>query len=265
MLRPTLIAVALSAAGGAAWLALAVSPEPQVAAVTVIPEKVAMADILVAAAVVPEGGKVGPEHLKWQAWPEDAVQPGFISRSARPEAITEVEGSVTRNGLVAGEPVLGDKLAPAGSGFLSYLLEPGSRAIAVRVSAENTAGGFVLPNDRVDVLHTTPCEVGNGCTAGTKTRTILRNVKVLAIDQQGGEGSPEAVVVGKTATLELSPAQSELVVGAESSGMLSLALRPAADNGQPQEAVSAPTEEERPELTVRVRRGAAATEVIVVR
>ncbi len=109
-----------------------------------------------------------------------------------------------RSPFVAGEPIREVKLARPGSGFLSAILPSGMRAVAVRVSASNTAGGFILPGDRVDVV-ADRCPAIERATRRREnvSRTILANIKVLAIDQTVGDKQGEAVVVGKTATLEL--------------------------------------------------------------
>ncbi len=115
-------------------------------------------------------------------------------------------------------------MARPGSGFLSAILPSGMRAIAVRISASNTAGGFILPGDRVDVVQTVAQQASSDAPAENVSRTILSNIKVLAIDQTVGEKEGEAAAIGKTATLELDPAQVELITAAEASGTLSLAL-----------------------------------------
>jgi pilus assembly protein CpaB len=123
------------------------------------------------------------------------------------------------------------------------------RAIAVRISAQNTAGGFILPSDRVDVIQTVAQQTNPDEPAENVSRTILTNIKVLAIDQTVGEEEGEANVVGKTATLELDPAQVEMITAAEASGTLSLALRSIADTD---ELVSS---REKQSGTVRIFRG----------
>jgi pilus assembly protein CpaB len=124
----------------------------------------------------------------------------------------------------------------------------------VRISAENTAGGFILPGDRVDVILTVAQEGGDAASSNV-SRTILTSVKVMAIDQTVGEEEGQPVVLGKTATLELLPAQAELVTSAQASGALSLALRSMADTDQ---AVTA--QEDRPSNTIRfLRNGRSLT------
>lgn len=170
--------------------------------------------------------------------------------------------STTWRGLscaaACGEPILKEKLVPLNSGFLSAMLPHGKRAVAIRISAENTAGGFILPNDRVDVIHTVD-QQSEGHNEQV-SRTILTNVPVLAIDQSIDEGSKDdkaktkAAAIGKTATVELDPGQAEVVAAAEAKGRLSLALRSAADNDE------VPTVSRQPNLAVRfIRAGRAET------
>jgi pilus assembly protein CpaB len=128
---------------------------------------------------------------------------------------------------VSGEPIREDKLS-RGSNLLASLLTPGKRAVAIRISVESTAGGFILPNDRVDVIQTVVRPGPN--QTDNLSRTFLSNIRVLAVDQKVEETKGQAVAVGKTATLELSPAQAEAIAAAQSNGTLSLSLRSVADN-----------------------------------
>ena len=242
MLRLALLIVALSAGGGAAWVALAMQSDPAIATIT-HPAPVVMPEILVASSDLAQGQALSKENIRWQSWPESAVSPAYIIRSARRDAVETLSGSIVRSRIIAGEPLREEKLAPLNAGFLSAFLPAGKRAMAIRISAESTAGGFILPNDRVDVLHTA---ADQGQSDGPKqhvSRTILKNISVLAIDQSVDErakdeksknekNTPKAVVVGKTATLELNLQQAEVLAAAEATGTLSLVLRSAADNGE---------------------------------
>lgn len=222
MFRVLVLVGALAAGLVAAWLSFGLQPGTAPAATVTAPQMKTQ-EVLVAAVDLVQGVALTDQQVRWQAWPEDAVNPGFISRSGRPEAIEELTGFVVRQAMVVGEPIRDGKLANRDSGFLAALLKPGMRAVAVRVSAESAAGGFVLPNDHVDVLHT------GG--EGGRSRTILSNIRVLAIDQKAvdSEAGPDTAI-GKTATLELKPAQAEAIAGAQATGALSLALRATADN-----------------------------------
>lgn len=230
MFRILLFSLAICAGGIAGWLALA-SP-PRAALVAGAPEPSPMVDVLVASGNIEQGQVIAPENMKWQAWPAGVVQPNFVTRTAQPEAINELTGAIVRSPIFSGELILSEKIAPAGSGFLSALLGSGKRAVGVRVSAESSAGGFIRPNDRVDVLNTIPCQGQDGCQSGSEVKTILRNVRVLAVDQIGTRDETETVGVGKTATLELEPWQAETIISAQASGMLTLVLRPAVETGE---------------------------------
>lgn len=244
MLRIALFIIALTSGGVSAWL---VSAMPASSPAEPVVQPVSTEDVLVATIDLDQGMQVAAEHLRWQPWPAEALNASFILRSKQPGAADELAGSILRGRVVAGEPIVPGKLSPAGSSFLSAVLSPGKRAVAIGISAEKTAGGFVLPNDRVDVMLTVACQPEDGCAGTMTVRTILRNVRVLAIDQSGSDKNSEGVLVGKTATLELDPVEAETLVGAEASGTLSLVLRSAADHLDQQSQV----EESR---TVRVWR-----------
>lgn len=220
MLRVLVLVGALIAGGVAAWLSFGLQPGPAPAAVAGAPP-IKTQEVLVAAVDLVQGAALTDQELRWQTWPEEAVNPGFISRSGRPDAVETLTGAVVRQTMVAGEPIQEGKLAQ-GAGYLAALLRPGMRAVAVRVSAESSAGGFILPNDHVDVLHT-------GGNDGGRSLTILTNIRVLAIDQNAVDSGVDSAV-GKTATLELEPAQAEVISGAQATGALSLALRATVDN-----------------------------------
>jgi len=247
MLRPLILLIALGAGGGAAWIAAQeTAPEP----VVVAPAPVAteMTAVLVAARDVARGSEVTSGALRWQKWPADVVPAAFIERTARPNALTELTGQFANRAISAGEPIADQALSRASNGFLSAMLSPGKRAVAINVNAQSTAGGFILPNDRVDVLHTT--KMSREQDGGeVRSRTILRSVRVLAIDQTTDD-TESGTVVGKTATLELTDPQVEAVTAAEATGTLSLSLRPLEET--PGEASMTDME---PLTTIRVRRG----------
>lgn len=223
LFRVLVLVIALAAGGIAAFLALNLEgPAPAPTVVELAPQ-IQTQEVLVAATDIKQGQVLAPENIRWQRWPEESLNAAFIQKQTTPDAVEKLKGSVVRSQFIAGEPIREVKLARPESGFLAAILPSGKRAIAVRVSAQNTAGGFILPNDRVDVVQTVSTQRGN------VSRTILGNVQVLAIDQMIEEQNGQAVVVGKTATLELDPEQVELITAAEMSGTLSLALRSFAD------------------------------------
>jgi pilus assembly protein CpaB len=236
VLRIALLIVALVAGGSAAWIVFNKMGEPAAVATIVQPATpVAMQEVLVASTDLGLGQMLTKKNVRWQPWPQSAVIQGYIVQSARPDAIETFTNSFVRSRISSGEPIRDEKLAPTNAGFLSTLLPSGKRAVAVRVSAESAAGGFILPNDRVDVLLT----IATSGTSEHITRTILKNVPVLAVDQTVDEktkndkssdkSKENAVVLGKTATLELEPSQVEVLISGEATGTISLALRSAAD------------------------------------
>jgi len=238
MFRFIILTVALVAGGGAAWIAWTMRSEAPAPVVAQVAPVAAMRDVLVAATDIGPGQALTKESMRWQPWPESAAQPGYISRSTRPEAMTSLLGLVVRGSVVAGEPIRDEKLGSVNSGLLSSMLPPGKRAVAVRITAANTAGGFILPNDRVDVLHTVGSTDKPEGQKDYSTRTILSNITVLAIDQtlddkiKDDKGKAKPIAIGKTATLLLDPRQAEALTAAEAAGTLSLALRSTADNAE---------------------------------
>src|SRR5690606_3672035 len=151
----------------------------------------------------------------------------YITRKAAPDAITDYTGAITRATFTAGEPIRDAKIikADGGSGFMAAILPSGMRAVSTEISPETGAGGFILPNDRVDVILSRRNRDGDARTSGVPaSETILTNVRVLAIDQTVEEKNGQRVVVGKTATIELTPRQAEVLAQARQAGTLSLAL-----------------------------------------
>jgi pilus assembly protein CpaB len=203
------------------------------------PEPVAKLDtteILVARADIGLGQSVSVSDIQWQTWPVAAAGPYFIRKSDKPNAVEEFSGSIARAPMVAGEPIREAKLIKAnGSGFMAAILPSGMRAVSTEISPETGAGGFILPNDHVDVIlsrRDRDAEKSSGHDTFV-SETILNNIRVLAIDQAIEEKNGQKVVVGKTATLELAPRQAETLALARQLGTLSLALRSIADGGKP--------------------------------
>ncbi len=184
-------------------------------------------DVLVAKSDLSAGAALEEDNVVWQAWPIDASR-GLISKADRPNAPAELAGSVVRAAIPSGEPLRADKLLDKGSRFMSVMLAPGKRAVAIPVDqiGNATAGGFVLPNDYVDVIRV---ELGGGRTSSSQT--IIANVRVLAIGPNVGEKAGEKVVLGQTATLELDPDQAEFLIAAMQGASLVLALRGLNESG----------------------------------
>lgn len=228
--RIAVLVVAIGAAGGAAFLAKTMLPGGAPAPVAQAPA-FKLERVLVAARDVPLGTTIRADDLRWQDWPQDAVSDRYVTNKAAPSATQDYTGAVARAPLMQGEPVTENKLVRAGQGgFMSAILPSGMRAVSTKISPETGAGGFILPNDRVDVILTRREKTdGNESGGDFVSDTILRNVRVLAIDQTVKEEDGRQVVVGKTATFELTPAQAEVMELSNQLGELSLALRSLAD------------------------------------
>jgi pilus assembly protein CpaB len=242
--RIGLVVVALAAGGLAAVLATQHEPaaRPAASRPVVAAPVPATAKILVAKAAIDVGQPLTAALVEWVDWPQAQLRPGYLTLAAAPTAIADLTGAMARYQLFPGEPIEKAQLAPAGSSYLSAILGKGMRAVSVSVGAESASGGFIAPNDHVDVVLTR--------TDGSRqdTQTILSNVRVLAVNAHlGTQGAPAGtgnaqadVFSGQAiATLELDPAQADVITGAASSGKLSLVLRPTG------EAVTPATAEER--------------------
>ncbi|WNJ90425.1 Flp pilus assembly protein CpaB [Bosea sp. 685] len=230
--RIIILVVALVAGLGAALLmqrpADVPAPVAQIQAAPTVP-------VLVAAADIPIGNTVSANDMRWIDWPLASVPAGVVRQDEAPEAEKELIGQVARYAILGAEPIRREKLIKTdGTGFLSAVLPAGKRAIAISTDSRgaNTAGGFILPNDHVDVIRTYRDEGTGSRSESYSSETILRNVRVLAIGQNVQERNGEKVVIGETATLEVDPGQVETVAQAQKTGSLSLALRSLKDVGE---------------------------------
>jgi len=229
--RLVVLGIAVAAGGVAAILAGGYQSAPPPPAPAPAPQ-IAMIDILVAKNDIGIGVALSAGDLQWQSWPASAGNPAFVRKSEHPDAIQQYTGAIVRVAMAAGEPVRENKIIKAnGSGFLAAILPAGMRATSVPIAPETGASGFILPNDRVDVIlagRDHDAEKANGY----ETRlghTILTDVRVLAIGQTVQEKDGQRVVDGKTATLEVTEAQAEMLQAALQTGTLSLTLRSLAD------------------------------------
>jgi pilus assembly protein CpaB len=230
--RIVVLTIAIGAGGVAAYLASGSDSAPPSA------EPVAQlqtVDVLVAKSDIGLGQTVTPADMQWQTWPAATASNSFIRRNERPDAPTQLAGSIARSPFIAGEPIREPKLIKGnGSGFMAAILPPGMRAVSTEISPETAAGGFILPNDRVDVILTRREKNPDrsNSTDIVVPEIILSNIRVLAIDQAPKEKDGQNSVVGKTVTLELKPEQAPLLAAARQAGTLSLALRSIADINQ---------------------------------
>ena len=229
--------VVLAIAVGAGGLALYLASSSEQAPPPAIPvAQLQTTDVLVAKSEISLGQTLGPDDVQWQSWPTSAASSSVIRRTDKPDAPSQLAGSIARSPFIAGEPIREPKLVRAnGSGFMAAVLPTGMRAVSTEISPETGAGGFILPNDRVDVILSKRDKNPDrgGAADVVNSEVIMSNIRVLAIDQAPKEKDGQNTVVGKTATLELKPEQAEMLARARQSGTLSLALRALVDRNLP--------------------------------
>jgi pilus assembly protein CpaB len=181
--RIIVLIIALGAGGIAAYLAS--GSESNKAAPAIPVAQLQTVDVLVAKSDIGLGQSVKPENLQWQTWPVATASSTLIRRSDRPNAATEIVGEIARAPFISGEPIREQKLVKAdGSGFMAAILPTGMRAVSTEITPETGAGGFILPNDRIDVIlskhEKNPDRTG---TETVQSETVLTNIRVLSIDQ----------------------------------------------------------------------------------
>lgn len=200
-------------------------------AVVVKTKKVSTVNVLVARKNIALGDVVKANSFRWLAWPQDALGPHYIRQDRRPGAAQKYAGAIARAQIMSGEPISARKLIKVGEGgVLASILPAGMRAISTKISEQSAAGQLILPNDHVDVILTRRLRARNGNSEHV-VDTLFRNVRILAIGQVIEAKEGKKSVQAKTATLELTPIQAELLVQANSMGKISLALRSVADFG----------------------------------
>ncbi len=222
-----LIMLALSAAGGTALMVrdwVSAQRAVAVAAAPVRAVKEPTDEVLVARRSLPAGTLLKPDHVTWQAWPKEGVNEIYIVKGKAKQ--DEMLGAVVRAGVTKGEPITTARIVkPGDRGFLAAVLKPGMRAVSVQVNATTGISGFVFPGDRIDLIlsHGIQVDVTEGTRQRRASETVLSDVRVLAVDQKTDDqdGTPS---VAKTATLEVTPKQAELVAVAVELGKLSLSL-----------------------------------------
>lgn len=225
-----IVVAALLVAGVTAFLARGwlTAERAQIQTQQVVVKEVPAQAVLVAAASLPIGLFIKEEHLRWQAWPSDNVDPNYLLQDKTD--LATLVGSVVRRTIAAGEPIIAGKVVkPGDRGFLAAVLKPGMRAVTFGISETSAVAGMVFPGDRVDMLltHDLPGG-GNEGEARRASETVLENVRVLAIGHSLNE-NPEGPVSAKTATIEVTPKQAEMVAVLVELGRLSLALRSLSD------------------------------------
>jgi pilus assembly protein CpaB len=203
----------------------------------VAPAAIATQNVLVASNSIQPGTALTPDLVHWQAWPKNLVDASFITSDAGSNIANAVRGVVTRAPLVEGQPLSNTMIVHAdATGLMAALLQPGMRAVSFSISTDTGAGGFILPNDRVDVILT---QQVSDTPRRFASHAILKNVRVLAMDQTYGQDKDQKTVLAKTATLELAPREADLVSRSAAQGTISLALRALGDNGSSNPKVAA--------------------------
>jgi len=260
------LAVAIAAGGGAFMMMSSSSPPPanNVAAPVVAPPPIAIDEVLVATRDLTYGTAIGDPDIAWMEWPKGSAPKGVILKSENPTAKEEIKGSYVRVQIANGEPVRRERLIKGPTaGLMSTLLPSGKRAVSIEVPTLNTlAGGFILPNDRVDVIRTyrDQEQTKDRGVEVMNSEIILSNVRVLAIGETLETKNGESVVKGVTATLELDPRQAEYIVLAQRTGQLALALRPLVDSNPKDDAnIVAPSGTDDGALTI-VRYGVSTSQ-----
>jgi len=263
---------------------------PTAAAAPVAAPGKPMTQVLVAKRDLPVGTRLVAADVAWQAWPSDAISGAFITNGAAPVApdgkveaakaavsgaadqmiggdpAKVVEGAIVRDPILSGEPVTNRKIVRGGEGgYLSVVLTPGKRAMAVPVTSETAVGGFILPGDRVDVLMTREAQAASGDGGSANTRvvvaeTVLQNIRVLALDQSTAAEKDAKSIVAATATLEVGPSDAEALTRAKAGGPVTLALRAYTDMGGPSGVVQKTAAAD---STVRINRGGQTSNVSV--
>ncbi len=237
--RIVVLIIALGAGGVAAYLASGVDNKPPAPVQPVA--QLETVEVLVAKSEIGLGQTTKADDLRWQTWPKSAASGSFIRRNDRPDAINQIAGSIARAPIMADEPIREQKLVKAdGSGFLAAILPTGMRAVSTEISPETAAGGFILPNDRVDVVLTRRLKNPDNPSQPEVVTAIviLANIRVLAIDQAPKEKDGQNALVGRTVTLELKPDQIATLASARQAGTLSLALRSIADANAVESTIS---------------------------
>ena len=235
--RILLLAAAFAAALLAAYVWTGMLPEPAPAPAPVVVEKKETVDVLVSGRNIAPGERLGSNSLQWRAWPSEGLAPEMITQNVMPDALEKMQSARARFAMVAGEPILETRIVQTGdSGFVSAILPEGMVAFAVPITELSSVSGFVLPNDRVDVVFTRTATDQNGDKAAL-SEAVVTNVKVIAINQTLASGTNEVTIPdGRTAVLEVTRKQAEVIGKLLAAGQVSLALRSVADagTGQPQ-------------------------------
>ncbi|MEL6857258.1 MAG: Flp pilus assembly protein CpaB [Pseudomonadota bacterium] len=240
-MRLIILAVALIAAIAAAFLVRGIANQqpgtnvgPAQTVEKIVEVEVSQQKVLVAKTDLKVGTLLTPDEFRWANWPESTINPAYYTQDVAPDSMEELTGSVVRSAMYADEPIMPQKIVQKGdTGFMAALLGQGMRAMTIEISPESASAGFILPDDRVDIILTELIEFNGDEDLPPQlvTHTIMENTRVIAIDQTFGDVDGIPTLTGSTATMEISQEQAELLANSQRSGTLSLTLRSAADAG----------------------------------
>lgn len=282
--RIAILIVALVAAVGLAFIVHGMFATPKAPAPVVAAAAPAMTRVLVAKTDLAVGDRLSDQNMNWQGWPTATLNAAYITDGETvpaPKApidvamqkatktVTDIAngggpklqamiGDVVREPIYAGEPITAKKIVRSGdTSYMAVRLPQGMRAMALPLSLESGAGGFIEPGDRIDIMSTHPDQSKNG-PGGMITETVLSNVLVLAIDQKTDAPKTGAGIPGATLTIEVPDVNASAVARARTQGGLTMALRSYADIGGHTDGPSAEDGH-----SVKIFRGGAAAEVVI--
>ncbi|MEM9145455.1 MAG: Flp pilus assembly protein CpaB [Pseudomonadota bacterium] len=262
----------VSLAGGAIYFASIYFEEFEARMRNSAPEGPKTVNVIVAKTQLRYGTVLKPnEHLRWVAWPEDALPEGAFTEAKALLGDDGVEDKtrVVLRQIEPGEPILESKISGFGArGRMAMQLSEGMRAFTIRIDAVSGVAGFIAPGDRVDVLMT------RNVNGGLESTVVLQNILVIAVDHETNQQS-NAPRIGRTATVEVSSEVAQKLALAQQVGRLSLTLRGLeshdVEDADPQtvnvrdllgieEAPAAAPAPQVPRTAVTVRRGGAITD-----
>jgi pilus assembly protein CpaB len=190
--------------------------------------------VLVAKGDIAAGSFLNAEMLRWQEWPRDSLNDSYVQQDKA--KLEDFVGTVVRSRLTSGEPVTASRVVrPGDRGFMAAVLTPGMRAVTVNVTSATGMAGFVSPGDHIDLLLTMvvhPEKDQKDDPDRHMSETVLTDLRVLAMDQRISDDKKD-VAIPKTATLEVTPKQAEIVAVTSELGLLSLSLRSVAEEDFP--------------------------------
>jgi pilus assembly protein CpaB len=210
-----MLVIALTLAGGAAWIANRwVESQTGGKSAPVAQNTVR---VYVASTNIPFATRIEKTHFKLTEWPKDNVPKEAFTEADTAADPNAILGKITQRDFFAGEIMLKPQIKEhLGGSTLSALIQQGMRAVSVRVNDVVGVAGFILPGNKADIITSTD--------NGDRTFTLLKNVKILAIDQIASTDRDKPAVV-RALTLEVTPKQAETLVHAMKNGSLQFTLR----------------------------------------